>query len=157
STTLRPPPRRRAVAAAPGAAAASAAPAGKWTVLVAEDEDGVRHLASAVLRTRGYKVLTARDGPEALALAQSHAGPIDLLISDVIMPVLSGPDLARSLRAARGGLRVLFISGYGESRLGLVSLNEMSADLLEKPFRPDELAECVARMVGASRPAGAPA
>src|SRR5262249_45004768 len=102
--------------AAPRAAATPPAK-GRETVLLVEDEDAVRVLVRLVLGPQGYRVVEARNGNEALALAERHDGPIDLLISDVVMPGLSGPDLAGRLADRRPGLRVLFLSGYTEDEV----------------------------------------
>ena len=80
-----------------------------------EDEEEVRSLTRDVLEMHGYAVLEALDPDDALRLGGSHPGPIDLLITDVVMPRMSGPDLARRLRAGRPTLRVLCMSGYPES------------------------------------------
>ncbi|HSE03370.1 MAG TPA: response regulator, partial [Methylomirabilota bacterium] len=85
------------------------------TVLVVEDEEEVRALARDVLEMNGYTVLEALDAADAGRLAETHPGPIHLLITDVVMPGVSGPELARRLRAHRPDLRVLCMSGYPES------------------------------------------
>jgi CheY-like chemotaxis protein len=107
---------------------------GTETVLLCEDEDGVRHLVEHVLTANGYRVL-ATDGPHA-ALERAAAGdePIDLLVTDVIMPDMSGPELARRIQSLRPGLRTLFVSGYtAETVRGRGRLPPGSA-FLEKPF-----------------------
>jgi two-component system cell cycle sensor histidine kinase/response regulator CckA len=81
---------------------------GSETVLLVEDEESVRQLAREVLETGGYQVLEAPDGGQALQLAEQHAGPIALLLTDVVMPGITGPDLARRLGARRPELKVLF-------------------------------------------------
>ena len=117
------------------------------TVLVVEDEEEVRSLTRDVLEMHGYEVLEALDPDDALRLGGSHPGPIDLLITDVVMPRMSGPDLARRLRAGRPTLRVLCMSGYPESTdrpAGEATWNAW----LQKPFNPDGLIakvrECLA-------------
>jgi CheY-like chemotaxis protein len=82
------------------------------TILVAEDEPMVRSLIARALSEVGHRVLAAENGEQALDLAERHDGTIDLLVSDVLMPGVDGPELAQRLRAQRSGLRVLFISGY---------------------------------------------
>ncbi len=85
------------------------------TVLVVEDEEEVRALARDVLEMNGYTVLEAMDAADAIRIDETHPGPIHLLITDVVMPRMSGPELARRLRAHRPSLRVLCMSGYPES------------------------------------------
>jgi PAS domain S-box-containing protein len=116
---------------------------GSETVLLVEDEEGVRQLARAGLRARGYTVLEAGSGDEALALAERHAGRIDLLLSDVIMPRMSGARLAERLRSLRPELKVLFVSGYTDSALFRQGILSGKADCLLKPFTPEELARKV--------------
>jgi CheY-like chemotaxis protein len=111
---------------------------GHETVLVAEDGDPVRYLVNRALEDAGYRVLTARDGQEALEIADSFPQPIDLVVSDVVMPRLGGFDLVRRLRAARPGTRFLFISGHPE-QTGAPSTDLADVPLLAKPFRPAEL------------------
>ncbi|MBY0497901.1 MAG: response regulator [Cyanobacteria bacterium] len=119
-------------------------PAGKTasaTILVAEDEDGVRQLAVESLERRGYRVLAAPSGEEALKIAAAFDGTIHLLISDVVMPGLKGPDLADRLRAMRPGIRVLLMSGYAADVVTPADLKE--AALLSKPFSPAALLKAV--------------
>ena len=117
------------------------------TVLVVEDEEEVRSLTRDVLEMHGYAVLEALDPDDALRLGGSHPGPIDLLITDVVMPRMSGPDLARRLRAGRPTLRVLCMSGYPESTDRPAGDTTWNA-WLQKPFNPDGLIakvrECLA-------------
>lgn len=109
------------------------------TILVVEDEEEVRALARDVLEMNGYRVLEALDVADATRLAQTHSGPIDLLITDVVMPGVSGPELARRLRAHRPGLRVLCMSGYPESEDRRVEGEAGWTAWLQKPFTPDIL------------------
>jgi two-component system, cell cycle sensor histidine kinase and response regulator CckA len=110
------------------------------TVLLVEDEEEVRALTREVLEMHGYAVLEALDSADALRLGETHPGRLDLLITDVIMPRMSGPELARRLRARRPELRVLCMSGYPEG-----AQREVAADAgtwnawLQKPFGPDGL------------------
>ena len=114
---------------------------GSATVLVAEDEEGVRLLAVETLARRGYHVLSAASGEEALKLAGAYDGTIHLLISDVVMPGMKGPELADRLRAMRPGLRVLLISGYAADVVTPADLKE--AAFLTKPFAPAALVKAV--------------
>jgi NO-binding membrane sensor protein with MHYT domain/nitrogen-specific signal transduction histidine kinase/CheY-like chemotaxis protein len=115
------------------------APAGTETILLVEDDEAVRELARRSLRARGYTVLSARDGAEALRMAEEHTGPLDLLLTDVVLPNLTGPELAERLRQRRGALRVLFMSGFpGSAVIANGTLTETAA-FLPKAFTPDSL------------------
>jgi PAS domain S-box-containing protein len=127
-------------------AAASRRAGSAATVLVAEDEDMVRGLIRMALRWNGYAVLEARNGTEALAVVEGHPGPIHLLITDVVMPGLTGPDLARRLQAIRPKTKVLYVSGYTGEDEPTASL-EPGAVLLGKPFTPDDLLGKVKEML----------
>ncbi|HEX6558682.1 MAG TPA: PAS domain S-box protein [Longimicrobiales bacterium] len=113
------------------------------TVLVAEDEDAVRALASRILRKRGYHVLEARHGAEALEIAERHDGEIHLLLTDVVMPALGGRELGERLRRLRPRVKVLFMSGYTDDALLQRGMLQGSSSFLEKPFTPDGLARKV--------------
>jgi PAS domain S-box-containing protein len=115
---------------------------GRETVLLAEDEVGVRDLTRLVLRSNGYTVLEAADGPAALALAERHPGPIHLLVTDVVMPLMSGPQLAQRLRVPRPGVKVLYLSGYPDEALTRHGLSRHDG-FLQKPFTPSALARKV--------------
>ncbi len=110
---------------------------GSETVLIAEDEPAVRSLLTNVLRQQGYRVLTAENGEQALELARSYPGTIDLLISDVVMPKLNGIDLARTLRKEIQDIRIGLITGYSESETALETVCDF---YLVKPFAPKMLA-----------------
>ena len=114
---------------------------GTETILLAEDEDGVRTVMTGMLEQRGYVVLTADGGSEALQKMESHAGKIDLLITDVIMPRMSGRELAEKARALRSDLKVLYVSGYTGDVIDNGGELQAGTDLLQKPFTPDALAE----------------
>ncbi len=116
---------------------------GTETVLVAEDDDLVRGLATHVLRRNGYEVLEAASGEEALVLADRHAGPIQLLVSDVVMPRMSGRVLADRLRGQRPELRVLLMSGHPPDALLEHGVANPDESLLEKPFGAATLLERV--------------
>jgi two-component system, cell cycle sensor histidine kinase and response regulator CckA len=130
-------------AAAVNEDAAGATPRGAETVLVVEDETGVRLLARKILERQGYVVIDAANGNEALALAASHRGPIELLITDMVMPDLNGRDLSKRLLAIYPALRVIYMSGYTDDeiiRRGLEANNRF----VEKPFTVETLA-CAVR------------
>ncbi len=121
--------------AAPAAAAShqDIATKGTGTILIAEDERGVRELAREFLSLSGYTVLEARDGLEAIAIAESHKGPIDLLITDVVMPRMGGRELAARMAELRPDTRILFMSGYAEYVPSQSEADEKS-QWLTKPF-----------------------
>ena len=116
---------------------------GSTTVLLAEDLAPVLGLTQRMLQKCGYKVLTARDGAEALAVAESHSGVIDLLLTDVIMPKMSGWVLAERLRAARPQMKVLFVSGQVDDHIDAAALAGEGTAFLPKPYTADELLEQV--------------
>jgi signal transduction histidine kinase/CheY-like chemotaxis protein len=141
-------------AANPAAAVATppASPrAGSETVLIVEDERDVRELLGELLRGEGYGVLEARDGGEALAVAARHPGTIDLLLCDVVMPRLSGGEVAEKLLAERPSMRVLFVSGYPGDIAARRGLAIPGRRVLAKPFTPETLVEAVRRELDAPR------
>jgi PAS domain S-box-containing protein len=113
---------------------------GEGTILLAEDDDAVRAIARETLERAGYRVLAAQDGSRAIGLADAHAGPIDLLLTDVVMPGMNGRELAQTLGARHPGLRVLFASGYADNVLLDQNALAPGVALLDKPFTPAELA-----------------
>jgi CheY-like chemotaxis protein len=127
-------------------------PAPAATVLVVEDEAGVRELMRRMLTRAGYRVLTARDGGEGLVVSDEHHGAIDLVITDVIMPLMGGRLLAEKLRERRPALQVLFVSGYSAAALPLFEREAEKVTLLEKPFTSTEFLDTVQRMLEAVAP-----
>jgi CheY-like chemotaxis protein len=119
--------------------AAVTLPRGSETVLVAEDEDALRALVCAILREHGYKVLEARNGGEGLLLCEQYPGAIDLMVSDVVMPSMSGNELASRLSALRPAMRVLFMSGYTDASMVHHGMLVSGTAFLPKPFGPDAL------------------
>jgi two-component system cell cycle sensor histidine kinase/response regulator CckA len=109
------------------------------TILLVEDEAAVRRYASRVLRSAGYQVLEASSGREALSLASAHPGLIDLLFTDVVMPGMSGPQLAEKLAATRPDLRILYTSGYAANVMEQHGVLDERVDLVEKPIAPQAL------------------
>jgi two-component system, cell cycle sensor histidine kinase and response regulator CckA len=107
---------------------------GTETVLLAEDEQDVREVAREFLESAGYTVLEAAGGAEALQVSAAHSGPIDLLITDMVMPGISGQELARKMRALREGIRVIYMSGYSEHAAGEAAKCDAAAMVLTKPF-----------------------
>ncbi len=124
----------------------------RGTILLAEDEDAVRHLAEEILRTQGYRVLSAVDGGDALAQIEHSWSEVDLLITDVVMPVMGGPKLADILVGRRPDLPVLFVSGYSEE--GMVALrgpHSSGRAYLSKPFTPQDLKTKVRELLSSKR------
>ena len=120
------------------------------TIMLVEDQPEVRRLAARVLRGRGYNVLEAAGGEEALALAAAHRGRLHLLVTDVVMPGMKGPEVAARLIAARPGLPVLYVSGYADEVLGPRDELLAQGTLLLKPFSPDALAARVRELLDGS-------
>jgi two-component system cell cycle sensor histidine kinase/response regulator CckA len=116
---------------------------GAGRILFVEDEDAVRGVAAKLLRARGYEVIEAASGEEALELAETHAGEIDLMISDVVMPGMQGPDLLKQARQYLAGAPVMFISGYAESEFSDLLEGEANISFLPKPIDIKTLAERV--------------
>ncbi|NUP11919.1 MAG: PAS domain-containing protein [Polyangiaceae bacterium] len=115
-------------------------PGGSETVLIVEDEPAVRNALADALRRLGYTTLEAERGDLALELAASHAGSIDLLLTDIVMPGISGPELATKLLAVRPRIKLLYMSGYP---LATGALPEPTGPILQKPFQPRTLAQSV--------------
>jgi len=116
------------------------------TVLLADDDDAVRRFTRRVLEGRGHNVVEAEDAMHALELATAHNGPIDLLVTDVIMPGLNGFELAARLVQMRPDVVILFISGYMESTMVLA--RHPPAVVLQKPFSPEQLIRAVQTLCG---------
>jgi two-component system, cell cycle sensor histidine kinase and response regulator CckA len=110
-------------------------------ILVVDDEDGVREVARRILASGGYEVVAAPSGEEALALIADEGGDVDLLLTDVIMPRMSGKELAERLVSLKDGVKILYMSGYTDR---LIGLDEVDA-LVEKPFNRDGLLGAVSR------------
>jgi len=128
---------------------------GGETVLVVEDEDGVRSLVSRVLRGRGYTVLEAASGSTALEKVEEHDGSIDVVLTDVIMPGMSGPDLVRQLINDRPALRVIYMSGYTQDEVLHHGVRQDAASFLEKPMTPGALVAKVREVLDTAEPQAA--
>jgi len=113
------------------------------TVLVVEDDLGVRTVIGRTLARLGYEVLTADGGKEAVRLAQEHQGPIDLLLTDIMMPVMNGVEVAAEVTRSRPGITVFFMSGYADQELVQRGLLDQASHFLQKPFSPQELGQKV--------------
>jgi len=115
------------------------------TILLAEDDDQLRHLARKILEGAGWTVLAARDGSEALGLAAELDGPIDLLVTDIVMPGMSGPQLHAALCEKRPSVPALFMTGYADRQ----ALPDEGSAILQKPFSAHALAARVRDMISA--------
>jgi two-component system, cell cycle sensor histidine kinase and response regulator CckA len=147
--------RTDAVPAHPSAPAAN--PVGTETVLVVEDEPAVRMLVTRILGRSGYTVLEAADGAEAVRLAESHRTPIDLLLTDVIMPRMNGSVVAARVLAHQPGARVLFMSGYTDDAIAQHGVLGTGTQFLEKPFPPETLTQRVREVLDGTARARTPA
>jgi two-component system cell cycle sensor histidine kinase/response regulator CckA len=141
-------PATVAVAAPAAVQPEVASPDGTETVLLAEDDEKVREVISDALRSFGYTVLEARDGPEALELARRHE-TVDLLVTDVVMPGMSGRELGERLTAERPGIRILFTSGYPADAVLRRGIAHAEVAYIEKPYVPDDLARKVREVLDA--------
>jgi CheY-like chemotaxis protein len=127
--------------------AAEPGPRGDETILLVEDEESVRVFASKALERQGYTVLEARHGRDALVRLADYDGPIQLLVTDIVMPEMGGSELARRLTAERTDLRVLYMSGYADGETARRGLSAGAA-YLQKPFTSDALARKVREVLG---------
>ncbi len=142
-------PQVDATPQAGGAVLGAPAPRGTETVLLVEDAAAVRAVTKQALQRQGYTVLEAPNGAAALRLAQKHRGPIHLLLTDVVMPALSGRQLAEQLAAARPDMKVLYASGYAADAAARHGILESQAAYLQKPYTPDMLARKVRAVLDA--------
>ncbi|MFT3927780.1 MAG: response regulator [Myxococcales bacterium] len=124
---------------------------GSETVLLAEDDPAVRELSRRVLSSHGYRVLAADSGESALRLVHKTRERIDLLLTDVMMPGCSGPELARELLRTHPGLPVLFMSGYTDTAVAGCSMGDLAPQILQKPFVPRALLQRVREALSGSR------
>jgi two-component system, cell cycle sensor histidine kinase and response regulator CckA len=116
---------------------------GTETLLVVENESAIRNLLQVALSRSGYTVLAAESGREALELVRTHTGAIHLLITDVMMPDMDGPELVRQLSTIRPDTRALFMSGYMNDTLGDCMILSTNANFIQKPFSPRTIAQKV--------------
>ncbi|HTQ96389.1 MAG TPA: response regulator [Candidatus Acidoferrum sp.] len=140
----------REIPAAPGAgqAVAIAGPKAHGTILLVEDTHSLREVTKEFLELAGYTVLEASNGPDALALVQNTSQTIQLLLTDVIMPGMSGPDLAKNLQALYPNLHVLYMSGYTDNKVIRRGDVDPGSNLLNKPFTREKLTTKVREMMG---------
>ncbi len=123
---------------------------GTETILLAEDEEVVRRLAREILSENGYKVLEAGNGREALLISEAHRGEIHLLLTDVVMPTMSGRELTDRIRPLRPDLRIMYMSGYTDDAILRHGVLENGIPFLQKPFTPEELARKVREVLDAA-------
>jgi PAS domain S-box-containing protein len=123
---------------------------GAETVLLVEDEDMVRQIASEMLLTNGYRVLQASHGNEALEVSRQHDGAIDLMVTDVVMPLMSGPELAQRLALTRPEMRVLFMSGYTDEAIIHHGVMQQRAAFLQKPFTAEAFGHKLREVISVS-------
>jgi two-component system, cell cycle sensor histidine kinase and response regulator CckA len=121
------------------------APRGEGTILLVEDEQALREVTRRILTAAGYQVFVAANGAEALEVASEHAGPIELLLSDVVMPQLAGPQLAERLLRVQPAMRILFMSGFAQPIIESGGHLEEGIALIEKPFSGRALLAKVAK------------
>ena len=120
----------------------------KGVILIAEDEDAVRVFLARTLSQAGYTVVEAKNGQAALEALHSHPSPIDLILSDVVMPHMGGPELSRRARQEFPHIKILFISGYAGDALTMQGAPDDTVEVLKKPFGPRELLEAVLEVLG---------
>jgi CheY-like chemotaxis protein len=120
------------------------------TILLVEDQPALRELVRESLESFGYSVVEAADGEQAMALALAAEGPLQLLLSDVVMPAMGGRELADALRKTQPDLRVLFMSGYSEGAVSRHGVLEGGTAFIGKPFTPYDLARKVRRTLDAA-------
>jgi two-component system cell cycle sensor histidine kinase/response regulator CckA len=120
---------------------------GTETILLVDDEDSLRHVVVDLLSQLGYRMLSAAGGPEALALAESHCGKIDVLVTDVAMDPVAGPALAEKLLRIRPEMKVIYISGYADA-LAPSGVLKPGTVLLNKPFTVKVLSAKVREVLG---------
>ena len=121
------------------------------TILIVDDEVQVLALVAELLRTQGYAVMSTWDPDEALRLARAHSGPIHLLLSDLVMPVMTGHELATEICAIHPDMKVLFISGYTNDEVVRRGITSKNAAFIQKPFAPHALLQRVREVLGNAR------
>jgi signal transduction histidine kinase len=146
-------PAAREKAVPDSAVKENAAKRGSETVLLVEDDETVLTLCSTVLQSHGYNVLEAGEASEAIEICRTHREPIDLLVSDVVMPGANGPALAVEIRDIRPGIRTLFMSGYTEETMQQYGFSSKNAGFIQKPFSASALATKVRQILDAGHSA----
>ncbi|OGK93243.1 MAG: hypothetical protein A2X50_11490 [Candidatus Rokubacteria bacterium GWF2_70_14] len=133
----------------PASPAPAVLPRGTETILLVEDAPELRALALDILRGSGYTVLEARQGNEALLVLERHAGPIHLLVTDVVMPQMGGRALAERLASLRPEMKVLYVSGYSEAAIAQHGVLDPGTAFMAKPFTADELTRKIREVLDA--------
>jgi DNA-binding NtrC family response regulator len=118
-------------------------PRGNETILVVEDEEGVRKVTGRILRMQGYRVLEASNGGDSFSICKQHEGPIHLMITDVVMPEMHGPELAKRLMSLNPEMKVLYMSGYVKNFISHQGILGKGTNYIQKPFTVNELARKV--------------
>src|SRR5207237_3754219 len=121
---------------------------GSETILLVEDEEFVRKMIRSILERNGYRVLEANDASTALKVSADHEGPIHLLLTDVVMPKMSGRELAEKLLQSRPEAKLIFMSGYTEHAILHQAAIQRGAEILQKPFSPHALARKIRDILG---------
>jgi CheY-like chemotaxis protein len=136
--------------ARPAEGGPASALSGTETILLVEDDASVRNLVERVLRSRGYHVLAAQHGGDALQLASHTVRALDLVLTDVVMPAMSGRELVEALQEERPALRVLYMSGYTDDEIIRRGLHDPNISFIQKPFTADNLAMQVRKVLDAA-------
>ncbi|MCD4784564.1 MAG: PAS domain S-box protein [Candidatus Eremiobacteraeota bacterium] len=125
-------------------------PCGFETILLVEDEDMVRKLIHSILQMCGYNVLVARNGGEAILICEQHKDPIQLMLTDIVMPIIDGPDLAKRLEGLRPDMKVIYMSGYTDNVIILQGILGSDLPFLQKPITPESLTNKVREVLGSA-------
>ena len=115
--------------------------------MIVEDDDSLRKLTRTVLKQKGYKILEAKDGEDALRISNEHEGTIDLMITDVVMPGMNGRELAEPLQSLRSEVKVIYMSEYTDNAIVHHGVLAPGLNFLEKPFSPESMAHKVRRVL----------
>jgi PAS domain S-box-containing protein len=144
-------PRAQGEAVSPVAQEAPSAGPGSETILFVEDDDEVREIATRILRKNGYRVLEAANGADALRVCEAEARPVDLIVTDIVMPEMGGSQLAERIRETQPDARILFTSGYTEDAAVRHSFIDPGEEFIGKPFTPSQLTQKTRDVLDATR------
>jgi two-component system cell cycle sensor histidine kinase/response regulator CckA len=123
---------------------------GSETILLAEDSDSLREMAKEYLESVGYRVIESASGKDALERAKAFEGIIHLLLTDIVMPEMSGPELAAQIAALRPGIRIIFTSGYTDDAIARQGILDPAVAFIQKPYRPKALARKIREVLAAN-------